>query len=126
VGCAALLLSLGAHADTFAKAYYDSRTDQLVVGMIYGGTNSQHAFTLQWGQCQDVSGSNWHDVAAEILDSQWQDQAVPLREDGAFQSGGHSLSACARDAADRTTVHFHRADSRSETALARGAIRRHS
>jgi hypothetical protein len=76
VGCAALMLSLGAHADTFAKAYYDSRTDQLVVGMIYGGTNSQHAFTLQWGQCQDVSGSNWHDVAAEVLDSQWQDQAV--------------------------------------------------
>ena len=74
-GCAALMLSL-AQADTFAKAYYDSRTDQLVVGMIYDGTNAKHTFTLQWGQCQDVSGSNSHDVAAEVLDSQWQDQAV--------------------------------------------------
>jgi len=48
-GCAALMLSLGAQGDSFARAYYDSRTDQLVVGMIYGGTNAKHAFTLRWG-----------------------------------------------------------------------------
>jgi len=80
-GCAALMLSLGAQGDSFARAYYDSRTDQLVVGMIYGGTNAQHAFTIRWGQCQDVGGSNWHDLAAEVLDSQWQDQAVRSYEE---------------------------------------------
>ena len=68
------MLPLGSHADNFSKAYYDSHTDQLAVSMAYRGTNSGHTFTLQWGQCQDVNGSNLHEVAAEVLDSQWQDQ----------------------------------------------------
>ena len=75
-GLAALLLPLGSHADSFSKAYYDARTDQLVVSMTYGGTNSNHTFALQWGQCQDVNGSKLPEVAAEVLDSQWQDEAV--------------------------------------------------
>jgi hypothetical protein len=75
-GLAALLLPLGSHADSFSKAYYDARTDQLVVSMTYGGTNSNHTFTLQWGQCQDVNGTNLHGVAAQVLDSQWQDEAL--------------------------------------------------
>ena len=75
-GIAALLLPLGSHADSFSKAYYDARTDQLVVSMRFAGTNSNHTFTLQWGQCQDVNGSKLHEVAAEVLDSQWQDEAV--------------------------------------------------
>jgi hypothetical protein len=75
-GLAMLMLPLGSQADTFAKAYYDTRTDELVVSMIYGGTNSNHTFTLQWGQCQNVNGSKVHEVAAEVLDSQWQDQAL--------------------------------------------------
>ena len=80
-GLAALLLPLGSHADSFSKAYYDARTDQLVVSMRYAGTNSKHTFTLQWGQCQDVNGSKLHEVAAEVLDGQWQDAAVrPYRK----------------------------------------------
>ena len=75
-GLAALLLPLGSHADSFSKAYYDARTDQLVVSMRYAGTNSNHTFSLQWGQCQDVNGGTLHEVAAEVLDSQWQDEAV--------------------------------------------------
>jgi len=71
-----LMLPLGSQADSFAKAYYDTRTDELVVSMIYGGTNSNHTFTLQWGQCQNVNGSKVHEVAAAVLDSQWQDQAL--------------------------------------------------
>jgi hypothetical protein len=47
-GLAVLMLPLGAHPDNFSKAYYDSRTDQLVVSMIYRGTNSKHTFTLHW------------------------------------------------------------------------------
>jgi hypothetical protein len=80
-GLAALLLPFGSHADSFSKAYYDARTDQLVVSMRYAGTNSNHAFTLQWGPCQDLNGSKLHEVAAEVLDSQWQDEAVrPYRK----------------------------------------------
>ena len=75
-GLAALLLPLGSHADSFSKAYYDARADQLVVSMTYGGTNPNHAFSLQWGQCQNVNGGELHEVAAEVLDSQWQDQAL--------------------------------------------------
>ena len=80
-GLAALLLPVGSHADSFANAYYDARTDQLVVSMTYSGTNSSHTFTLQWGQCQEVNGGNLHEVAAEVLDSQWQDETLrPYRK----------------------------------------------
>jgi hypothetical protein len=75
-GLVTLMLLHGAHADDFSKAYYDSRVDQLVVSMIYSGTNPKHTFTLQWGQCQDVNGSNLHEVAVQVLDSQWQDEAL--------------------------------------------------
>ena len=44
--------------------------------MTYGGTNPNHTFSLQWGQCQNVNGGELHEVAAEVLDSQWQDQAL--------------------------------------------------
>ena len=75
-GLAALMLPLGSQADDFSNAYYDARTDQLVVSMTYGGTNSNHSFTLRWGPCQDVNGSNLHQLAGEVLDSQWQDEAL--------------------------------------------------
>jgi len=58
------MLPLCAHADTFSRAYYDARTDQLVVSMIYSGTNPKHTFTLQWGQCQNVNGSKLPELDA--------------------------------------------------------------
>jgi hypothetical protein len=73
---ATVMLPLGSRADNFSKAYYDSRTDQLVVSMSYGGTNAKHTFTLQWGQCQEVSGGQRREVTAQVLDSQWQDAAL--------------------------------------------------
>jgi hypothetical protein len=75
-GVATLMLPLCAHADTFSRVYYDARTDQLVVSMIFSGTNPKHTFTLRWGQCQDVNGSKLHELDAEVLDSQWQDEAL--------------------------------------------------
>jgi hypothetical protein len=75
-GLAALLLPFGSHADSFSNAYYDAGADQLVVSMTYGGTNPNHTFNLQWGQCQSVNGSDRHEVAGQVLDSQWQDQAL--------------------------------------------------
>jgi hypothetical protein len=75
-GLAILIVPLGLHADNFSKVYYDSRTDQLVLSMVYRGTNSNHTFTLQWGQCQTANGSKLHEVAADVLDSQWQDEEL--------------------------------------------------
>jgi hypothetical protein len=70
------MLPLCAHADTFSRVYYDARTDELVVSMKYSGTSPNHSFTLQWGQCQDVNGSKLRELDAEVLDSQWQDEAL--------------------------------------------------
>jgi hypothetical protein len=88
-GLVTLMLPHGARADDFSKVYYDSRVDQLVVSMIYSGTNPKHTFTLQWGQCQDVNGSKLHEVAVQVLDSQWQDEALrPYKKTVRFSLAG--------------------------------------
>jgi hypothetical protein len=69
------MLAHAARADNFSRVYYDARQDQLVVTMIYRGTNPDHTFSLKWGQCTETQGSNLHEVAVEVLDSQWQDAA---------------------------------------------------
>lgn len=69
---AAGLLSAAAQADNFANVYYSARKDQLIVTMAYRGTNPDHTFSLKWGQCQELDGGG-RTVAAEVLDSQWQD-----------------------------------------------------
>lgn len=84
-GFAVLMLPLGSHSDDFGKAYYDSRADQLVVSMMYSGTNSNHKFTLRWAPCQDESSGDLREVAGQVLDSQWQDEALrPYEETGRF------------------------------------------
>ena len=66
-----------AQADAFSAAHYDPRTDQLVVTMVYGGTNPDHSFSLRWGKCQaPASGDEVYQVAAQVLDSQWSDAAL--------------------------------------------------
>src|ERR1700733_15963644 len=62
-------------ADDFVHASYDSSSDELLVTVNYSGTNPQHTFSLQWGSCQDVPGSDVHQVAVEVLDNQWRDEA---------------------------------------------------
>jgi hypothetical protein len=76
IGLTTALLPLGSRADSFSKAYYDSGTDQLVVSVTYLGTNANHTFTLQWGQCQEVSGGQPPELAVDVLDDQWQDEAL--------------------------------------------------
>lgn len=68
----ALVLVFGpALADSFAGARYDPRTDELVVRMRYRGTNPDHNFTVQWGQCrQDEHGAS---IDGEVLDDQARD-----------------------------------------------------
>jgi hypothetical protein len=63
-------------ADTFSSAHYDPTTNELVVTMVYRGTNPDHQFSVQWGACQTMGddGSS-HQIVAQVLDSQWDDAA---------------------------------------------------
>jgi hypothetical protein len=62
------------HADNFRKVTYDPVTDELVIVVIYRGTNPDHQFSLKWGPCID-RGGNQHEIVAELLDQQFQDAA---------------------------------------------------
>lgn len=70
-GMTGVMLPAVSEADDFANVYYSARKDQLVVTMAYRGTNPNHVFSLKWGQCQELDGGR--EIAAEVLDSQWQD-----------------------------------------------------
>ena len=76
---AAALLSTGAavtvHAASFSQAYYEPKTNELVVTIIYGGTNPDHEFSVEWGECGSLGDDgSQHEIAARILDSQWGDE----------------------------------------------------
>ncbi len=73
LGCV-LAMSRPASADNFGPSYYDRATNELVVTMLYGGTNPNHKFTLKWGACElDDSGRRMPLVNADILDDQFND-----------------------------------------------------
>ncbi len=63
-----------ASADEFGPIRYDRATNELVVTMLYGGTNPNHKFTLKWETCEfDDSGRRMPLVIADILDDQFND-----------------------------------------------------
>jgi hypothetical protein len=63
-----------ASADNFGSSHYDQATNELVVTILYGGTNPNHEFTLKWGSCElDESGHRMPLVNGEILDDQFND-----------------------------------------------------
>src|ERR1700730_2304734 len=62
------------HADNFRKVTYDPVTDELVIVVLYRGTNPDHQFSLKWGPCID-RGSDRHEIVAELLDLQDEDAA---------------------------------------------------
>jgi hypothetical protein len=75
---AAVLFVLAASATpaaTFSSAYYDSSRNELVVTLIYGGSNPNHKFTAQWGTCRKLGNDGNHQIVAELLDDQWNDAA---------------------------------------------------
>lgn len=73
---AVALLGTTVHADNFAKVYYDAGQDQIVVTMIYRGTNPDHTFSLKWGRCKQPADGGANEIVAEVLDSQAQDPAT--------------------------------------------------
>jgi hypothetical protein len=80
-GIVASLLSVLAatalYAAAFSSVVYDPKTDELIVTMSYQGTDPDHQFSVQWGDCQTVGdGGNTHQIVGTVLDSQWNDDAV--------------------------------------------------
>lgn len=63
-------------ADNFGRVYYDAKTNELVIAMRYRGTNDKHNFSLKWGECQPAQSGNLAGVTAQVLDDQFEDQAV--------------------------------------------------
>jgi len=61
-------------ATTFGNVHYDANTDQLVVTMIYRGTNPNHTFSLKWGRCKSGPDGS-PQIFANVIDSQWDDDA---------------------------------------------------
>jgi hypothetical protein len=66
---------LKVRADNFGKVRYDRQTDQLFITMLYRGTNPNHQFSLKWGACQTDPNNQGSQVAAEVLDEQFDDRA---------------------------------------------------
>lgn len=75
----AVTASAAVMADTFGPVHYDSKSGQLIVTMIYDGTNDNHNFSIQWGRCRkivDQLGEPAHQIInLEILDDQGNDAA---------------------------------------------------
>lgn len=62
------------HADNFQKVTYDASSDELVISVIYRGTNADHQFSVKWGSCVDGDDGR-HTIVGDLLDQQFQDAA---------------------------------------------------
>jgi hypothetical protein len=76
----AMVTAAAAIADAFGPAHYDPKSDQLIVTMIYDGTNPNHHFSIQWGRCRELI-EQLHEpphkiIEVDILDDQGNDAAV--------------------------------------------------
>lgn len=69
-----LLMPLTGRTDNFQRVAYDASTDELVISMIYRGTNPDHQFSVQWGPCIDDDAGR-HTISGEVLDQQFRDAA---------------------------------------------------
>ena len=77
VASLSVLAVTSSYAATFSSVAYDPKTDELIVTMSYQGTNPDHQFSVQWGNCQTVGdGGDTHQIDGVVLDSQWNDDAV--------------------------------------------------
>ena len=63
----------------FGSVRYDPSSDQLIVTMIYDGTNANHHFSIQWGPCRKLEQPDQpahQTIDVNILDDQWDDAAT--------------------------------------------------
>lgn len=64
-------------AGAFGPVHYDPKSDQLIVTIIYDGSNPNHHFSIQWDPCRELDqpGAPAHQVAVLIIDDQENDEA---------------------------------------------------
>jgi hypothetical protein len=71
-------------ADAFGPVRYDPKSDQLIVTILYDGTNPDHHFSIQWEPCHKLEqtrgqpeqpGLPPHYIALSIMDDQGNDAA---------------------------------------------------
>jgi len=64
-------------AEDFGPVHYDPKSDQIIVTMIYDGTNPNHHFSFQWGRCHklhdQLDGPAHKIIDVGILDDQGND-----------------------------------------------------
>jgi len=63
-------------AANFGPVRYDPNSDQLIVTMIYDGTNPNHHFSVEWGACRKLSQPTRQAIDASIVSDQWNDAAT--------------------------------------------------
>jgi hypothetical protein len=113
VASLSVLAATASYAAALSSVAYDPKTDELIVTMSYQGTNPDHQFSVQWGDCQTVGDDgNTHQIVGVVLDSQWK-RRRPARiyQDRKIQPRRGELSACDADVAQRAAVRIHTADS---------------
>ena len=75
---AAIVLSLAiaavAAAASFTSVQYDAVTDELVVTLVYRGTNPNHQFRLEWDECRQTHAHS-NEIVGRVHDGQWDDRA---------------------------------------------------
>jgi hypothetical protein len=77
VASLSVLAATALYAAAVTSVAYDSKTHELVVVMSYHGTNPDHEFSVQWGDCQTVGDDgNTHQIVGVVLHSQWNDDAL--------------------------------------------------
>lgn len=70
----------GVMAGNFGPVHYDPKSNQLIVTILYEGTNPNHHFSIRWGRCRKL-GDQLHEPAHQIvevgiLDDQGDDAAI--------------------------------------------------
>ena len=69
-----------AMADEIESAHYDPTGDQLVITVLYDGTNPHHHFAIRWGRCRrsraQLHGPAGRIIAAALVDAQGNDVAT--------------------------------------------------
>ncbi|MGH8228091.1 MAG: hypothetical protein ACREU3_09350 [Steroidobacteraceae bacterium] len=67
-------------AEDFGAVHYDPKGDQLIVTVMYDGTNPNHHFSIQWGRCHKIHdqlhGPARKIIDVDILDDQGNDAAM--------------------------------------------------
>ena len=77
---ALMTASVPVMADAFGPVQYDPNNDQLIVTVLYDGTNPNHHFSIRWGPCRKVV-DQLHEPAhriieVDVLDDQGNDAAT--------------------------------------------------